>query len=154
MNDGVSIGAARSEEAGELTRIALAAKRHWGYPESWLEKWAAGLTMTPEYLATHTTRVARAGDRALGFCTVIWRDGEAWLEHLWVDPAAMGIGIGRRLFAAAEESARRAGAQCLRIESDPHAEGFYRRQGAMVYGHESADLDGIERRLPLLVKVL
>ena len=33
--------------------LALAGKRHWGYPEPWLEAWGGPLTITPEYLAAH-----------------------------------------------------------------------------------------------------
>ena len=30
-----------------LTQIALAAKRHWGYPERWIEIWSSQLTFSP-----------------------------------------------------------------------------------------------------------
>jgi len=35
-------------EAGLLTEIAHAAKRHWGYPENWIRRWKSDLTITPE----------------------------------------------------------------------------------------------------------
>ena len=31
------------------TRIAFAAKRHWGYPERWIKYWSDGLTIAPEF---------------------------------------------------------------------------------------------------------
>jgi GNAT superfamily N-acetyltransferase len=40
--------------------------------------------------------------------------GEAWLEGLWVRPAARGAGVGRRLVAEAEALARRHGATLVR----------------------------------------
>ena len=44
----MNIRAATSEEAAELTRIAHEAKSYWGYPEHWLQRWDADLTITPE----------------------------------------------------------------------------------------------------------
>jgi len=38
-----SIRPAALADAGALTVIAQAAKRHWGYPEPWLAAWAAAL---------------------------------------------------------------------------------------------------------------
>ena len=35
---------AMPDEAEALTEIAHAAKRHWGYPENWIERWKANLT--------------------------------------------------------------------------------------------------------------
>jgi hypothetical protein len=73
---------AKPDDAAVLTDIAFAAKRHWGYPKSWVESW----------------------------------------------------GIGE-----------------LEIESDPNAEGFYRRMGARRVGASSKELDGQRRELPILV---
>ncbi|MCL4530843.1 MAG: hypothetical protein M1485_06230 [Chloroflexi bacterium] len=35
----IEIRRALPEEADALTEIAIAAKRHWGYPERWIEIW-------------------------------------------------------------------------------------------------------------------
>ncbi len=141
-------------DAGELTAIAHAAKRHWGYPESWIHSWESSLTLTPEFVGAHPTHVARSGGRIVGFCSVVVRGREARLEHLWVLPPEMKKGTGRALFELAEGLARKAGAACLRIESDPNAEEFYVRMGAARYGRVPATMDGNERFLPLLEKSL
>ena len=49
----VAIRAARPDDAEALTRLAHAAKRHWRYPEEWIALWRPGLTVTPEFIATH-----------------------------------------------------------------------------------------------------
>jgi|SRR5262245_16873441 len=49
---------AKPDEAEALTEIAFAAKRHWGYPEKWIESWRETLTVTPEFIASHETYVA------------------------------------------------------------------------------------------------
>jgi len=141
-------------DAAELTAIARAAKSQWGYPESWLRRWEEALTITSEYIRAHATYVAVSDGRAVGFCSVITRGNEAFLDHLWVMPAETGKGMGRALFERAEGAARAAGAACLRVESDPHAEGFYVRMGATRYGRVPSAMDENERFLPLLEKSL
>lgn len=150
----MKILSARGEDGGTLTDIAHVAKRHWGYPEGWIRAWAAALTVTPEYIGAHPMFVAVANEEIVGFCALILEPDGAQLDHLWVLPKAMGSGVGRALFVQAETAARAAGATCLRIVGDPHAEGFYRHMGASVYGREPAPMDGQERFLPLLRKEL
>ena len=49
---------AGAEDAGALTEIAFAAKRHWDYPESWIRRWEEMLTIKPEYVVENQTFVA------------------------------------------------------------------------------------------------
>lgn len=150
----MKIRRAQPEDAAALTQIALAAKRHWGYPESWITHWTEALTITPDYIGAHPTFVARTDDEIVGFYALKIQSAVAFLDHLWVLPTTMGQGVGRALFAHAEETARAAGVTCLKIVGDPHAEGFYVRVGAKVYGRELAIMEGHVRYLPLLEKSL
>src|ERR1700677_3269822 len=111
---------ARPEYATELSSIARAAKGHWGYPESWLNRWSDVLTITPGYISSNPTICAIADGHIVGFCALILRHDEAQLDHLWVLPSAFGIGAGRALFEFAENVARTSHASILRVESDPH----------------------------------
>lgn len=142
------------EDAAVLTGVAFAAKRHWGYPESWIHRWTDMLTVTPDYLETNPAFGASVDGTIAGFYALQFHATEAQLDHLWVLPPAMRRGLGRALFEHAEKTAREAGATTLKIEGDPHAEGFYHRMGAVVYGQRAAPMDGQERFLPLLKKVL
>jgi GNAT superfamily N-acetyltransferase len=150
----VKTARALPEDAGELTAIAHAAKRHWGYPESWISRWEGVLTVTPEYIRANPVQVAFSDGRIVGFCSVLLRGREAHLDHLWVLPSEMKKGIGRSLFDLAEGLAREAGADRLRVESDPNTEEFYVRMGATRYGRVPAAMDDDERFLPLLEKSL
>ena len=49
---------ARAADAEQLTRIALAAKRYWGYPEAWIESWRSLLTITPGFIKANETWIA------------------------------------------------------------------------------------------------
>ena len=145
---------ARPEDAAELSSLAHQAKGSWGYPDSWLCRWSDRLTVTPGYVGSTPTYAAVRDGRMTGFVALILRDKEAYVDHLWVLPSEMGRGTGRLLFEFAENLARAAGAVRLKVESDPHAEGFYAHMGAIRYGQVPAAMDGIERFLPLLEKTL
>lgn len=142
---------ARPEWAGRLTEIAHAAKAYWGYPPQWLALWRQDLTITPAAIRNLQVFVALAGDDILGFYALAKAARpKASLEHLWVVPEAIGQGLGRALFEHAVRQATAAGATLLVVESDPNAEGFYRRMGARTIGERCYELDGQPRSLPIL----
>jgi GNAT superfamily N-acetyltransferase len=137
-------------EAAALTALALRAKASWGYPPEWIAEWRDALTVSPEYIARHRVVKAVEGTRMLGFYALI-RQPDGWLlDHLWVEPGAMRSGIGRRLVQHALAAAQRHGGGPVLIESDPNAEGFYLRMGAVRIGAVPVSPAGRGRVLPLL----
>jgi len=94
---------AKPEDAAKLTEITFAAKRHWGYPERWMENWRHALTIHPEFIASHETQTACVEGELIGFYSLVCELGRMRLEHLWVLPEAMRRGIGRALFFHAVE---------------------------------------------------
>lgn len=146
----MNIRQATSQEAPELTRIAHEAKRHWGYPEHWLQRWDADLTITPEFIAANHVYVAEDGDRLSGFYALTIQDRKAELEHMWVAPEAIGTGVGKELFLAAMQKAAELRVKSVEISSDPNAEGFYKKMGAYRVGESTSELDGEPRILPRL----
>ena len=152
MSRSVLLRRALPEEADRLSEIAMAAKAHWGYPESWLELWRPELTFAAATIESDCVWVAEEKGRLLGVSAVRGRAPELELSHLWVHPSAMGRGLGRRLLEAAVDAARRAGGRRLRIVSDPHAEPFYEAMGAYRTGSVPSQPAG--RTLPLMELVL
>ena len=142
---------AKREDAAVLTEIAFAAKRHWKYPESWIENWHELLTIKPEFIASHETYAALVGGRTVGFYALAGTDDKLNLLHLWVLPNEMGRGIGRALFIHAVARTRALGFENLEIESDPNAEGFYKLMGAHRIGASIKEVEGQRRELPILV---
>ncbi|HEX7518237.1 MAG TPA: GNAT family N-acetyltransferase [Chthoniobacterales bacterium] len=141
---------AKPHDADVLTEIAYAAKRHWGYPERWIESWRDTLTIRAEFIAANVTYCAMEDARTVGFYLLTNGSGGLHLDHLWITPRAMGRGIGRALFEHALEQARRLGHRTLKIESDPNAEGFYARMGARRVGVTVTNIEDQRRELPLL----
>src|SRR5215212_8551721 len=138
----IHILAAKPEQAEALTQVALAAKRHWGYPERWMEIWKPQLTFSPEYFEQNENWVAEINDTPVAFCTVLERDGSAWMENLWVTPDVLGKGIGKRLFLHAVEVSCQRGYKRLQLEADPHGVGFYEKMGMRQIGERHSEVEG------------
>jgi len=143
-----TIRRARPSDARRLTRIAHAAKRHWGYPERWIRAWREDLTVTPEGIANRPVYCAVRNRTVVGFYGLSAAGEPPEIEHLWVDPPHIATGVGRRLFTHLVRRLRSMRATRLRIASDPNAAGFYRRMGARRVGRVPSTPQG--RYLPLL----
>lgn len=127
----------------------MRSKAHWGYDAAFIEACRDELTLTTHDLGAFDMQVAADGAALLGVAAVGVTGAGADLELLFIDPPAMGRGIGRALFVWACDKARTRGARRLRIEADPGARPVYERMGATVTGHApSGSVPG--RRLPVL----
>lgn len=143
----IRVRLARPDEAEELTAIAHAAKRHWGYPETWINLWRKDLTVLPAYIQENTVYVAKAGASKGGFVGIEEEAGEAQMGHLWVHPSQMGQQIGKLLVECALSYCKASGITSLVAASDPNAADFYRRLGATDCG--TVDSVPAPRKLPL-----
>ena len=144
----IEIRRAHPEEADTLTEIAHAAKRHWNYPESWIQQWQADLTITREFITSHEVFAATINGEIVGCCALVMTNSLAEIEHMWIRPEQMGSGVGRALFEHARARAVERGANVLELSADPYAEGFYARMGAKRIGEIPANMDGQARVLP------
>lgn len=80
-------------------------------------------------------RVAIDGGRSLGFTVVLPTTSTVYeLDGLFVEPAVMGRGIGRRLVADAVAIARSAGVTRIEVTANPNALGFYEKVGFVAEG--------------------
>ena len=150
MKRELTLQRAKSEHAEALTRIAIASKRHWGYPERWIEIWTPQLTISPEYILANETWLAAINEEPAAFYALKAEDDVWWLDHLWVLPEAMGQGLGAFLFRHALMRCRLWHVSMLRIESDPNAVGFYEKMGAHKVGVQRGAVDDQLRVLPLM----
>ena len=145
---------ARPDDAETLTQIAHAAKRHWGYPETWIAAWRDILTMRPEFIAANVAYIAVENARPVGFYVLTKEPDGLHLDHLWILPSSMGRGIGRALFEHAAAEVKRLGFRSMKIEADPNAEAFYERMGAVRVGTSTSEICGERRELPRLELLL
>ena len=146
----ISIRRVIPKEAEVLSHIAQSAKAHWGYPKRWLEIWTPFLTFSPEYFAEHEGWTAVLDNKPIGFYTLHERNGNAWVEDLWVLPEYIGQGVGRKLFLDVVSRARQMGYKTLQLEADPNAVGFYQKMGMHIIGERHSEVDGEPRVLPIM----
>lgn len=147
----VAIRPARPGEAQALSALCRRSKAHWGYDDAFLLQSEASLTISDELIATGLVLVAEhPGERVVGLATLEpMASGAFDLLHMFVEPDAIGGGVGQALFEAIAELARACGANRLSILSDPFAATFYERMGARRIGDAPSDaIPG--RLLPLL----
>lgn len=94
--------------------------------------------------------VAADGEALLGYYAIAPLDAaRVELEALFVEPEAIGTGIGRMLFIDAGRRAQADGATKMIIQADPYARRFYEDGGARLLG-ERASESIAGRMLPVL----
>ncbi|HEY3551445.1 MAG TPA: GNAT family N-acetyltransferase [Gaiellaceae bacterium] len=125
-----------------LRAVAEASKAHWGYDAERVGNWAETLDLSREIWIAEV-----AGEIVAWSALLPPSEGICELDDLWVEPRAIGTGIGTVLFRQAEAHARHLGARALRWEADPNAVGFYERMGAAVVGTATSSWS---RSLPVM----
>ena len=146
---GTRIRPATAGEARLLSDLALRSKAHWGYNADFLEACRAELTISEDYIRGAPVFVLEEDGRVVGFYGLRGQGRELELLYLFVEPAAIGGGLGKRLWEHAVETAARLGFQKITIESDPYAEAFYLAMGARRVGEVSSSVQA-GRTLPHL----
>src|SRR5882724_5550647 len=153
-SENIRVRSAVPTDAHALTQLVFRAKAFWGYPKEWMEEWRQELTVTSDYVAKHRVVLAEADQRLVAFYGLELKTDIANLGHLWVEPARIGSGLGRKLLALACEDARNNGCKVIELVADPNAEGFYLRQGAIRIGEIRGNVLGNPRVLPKMQLVL
>ncbi|MBM9616859.1 GNAT family N-acetyltransferase [Desulfobulbus rhabdoformis] len=136
------IRAAEISDAESLTRLSFESKGHWGYPASFFEAWSKELTITHEYINQNDVVVSEVDGTLVGYYSIVELKDNLdfsgiiikkgfWLEHMFVEPQAIGKGIGRQLFNHLRQKCLKRGIVELGILSDPHAKGFYEKMGCI-----------------------
>ena len=132
--DELRIRAAEPDEAGALTELTRRSKAYWGYPQAMMDGWADMLSVSSAAIRDGRFVVAERDGVVVGYYQLTGRPPNGDLADLFLEPEAIGTGLGRVLWEHAVASARRAGFQTLTLESDPHAEAFYLHMGAEYVG--------------------
>lgn len=126
----VWLRAAEPHEAADITALALRSKAYWGYDREFLDAVRELLVVTPEQVRDDGVVVADRNGSLLGYYRLDGEPPEGELADLFVEPDAIGTGLGRRLWVHALTAARERGFHSLKLEADPHAEPFYLHMGA------------------------
>ena len=145
----VGLRPATSDDLQSLSELALRSKGHWGYDEEFLAACKSELTLTHDRLASELIVVADIDGDRMGYFALAVRPPGSDLVDLFVEPDAIGTGIGRLLWDTMLKRAVASGAAWVEIEADPNATDWYLRRGAKHVGSvPSGSMPG--RVLPIL----
>ncbi len=143
----------RLEEYAAADELCMRSKAVWGYDDAFMKRCAPVLRVRTELANLGLSCVALRDGALVGVAQVECEATESELDLLFVDPHAMGAGIGRALFDWACTTAAARGATTMTIMSDPGALAFYQAMGAQLVGEAPSDaIPG--RALPVLTMAL
>lgn len=125
---------ARPQEAEFLSNLAYASKASWGYSVEFMAACREDLTLSGAVIGEGLTTVCEQDGRVVGFFRLANTAEGPFLTDLFVAPTSRGGGVGQALWQHATGQARSLGWPFLLLDSDPHAEGFYRRMGGRKVG--------------------
>ncbi len=150
MTERCSIRRVRNDECALLSGLAFRSKASWGYSEQFMEDCRDELTIGEADIQNHPFFVLECDGAVVGFCALrSGGAGEGLLADMFVEPACLRAGHGRRLVEHARNAARARGWQSLLVEADPNARAFYLSCGGVQIGTvASGSIPG--RRLPLI----
>lgn len=139
-------------ECDLLWQIALCSKQHWGYDDSFIEACREELKVSPQKMHSPEFhyQLGEVAGKVFGFyCLESLTDCEMEVEALFISPDFIGKGLGAKLWMHLLENAKSKGTQKLCIASEPFAEAFYLKMGAIRVGEiASGSIPG--RTLPLM----
>ncbi|MEM8672481.1 MAG: GNAT family N-acetyltransferase [Cyanobacteria bacterium P01_G01_bin.67] len=140
---------ARLTESELLSSLALRSKAYWGYSQEFIFACRQELTYSQEDIQNNHFYVSEIDNKVIGFFVLkILSDQEIELEALFIDPAYINQGYGRKLIDKAKLIARELGKKGMLIQGDPNAKNFYLKVGGQLIGErKSASISG--RYLPL-----
>jgi N-acetylglutamate synthase-like GNAT family acetyltransferase len=132
----------------ELLRDTLiSSKGYWGYSQEQLEQWRSNLRFEDEYVARNTVKLILDESDVIGFFAIVKGDIDE-LDHLWLLPKAIGKGFGNLVFEKILSECKILDITEFYIISDPDAEGFYLKKGALKVGEVYSEPQ--KRMLPKL----
>lgn len=124
----ISFKTAARSDADTLSKISIAAKRYWDYPEAWIAAWLPDLLISEAYIRENQVMKVELNREMIGFCAIERERGYYEIGHLWVLPQYIGHGIGKQLLEKSIAKFVPRGAK-LKVVADPNAEAFYEKQG-------------------------
>ena len=136
-------------EADWLSKLAFRSKAHWDYSDQFMQACLGELTIDEPYIENNPVFIVEAGGSVIGFYALEKVSAaEAELGYMFIEPAFIGQGYGRKLMDHARQQACKSGYTKIIVQADPNAEQFYRAAGGILVGmRESASIPG--RQLPL-----
>jgi N-acetylglutamate synthase-like GNAT family acetyltransferase len=131
----ITIRRARAGEEVDLTALVMrSVQQTWDYPDEFMNWNPEDITIEPEHISAMITNVLEVDGRVVGVYVLRGEAPSMELSRMMIEPEKTRLGFGRLLWEHAVETARQLGVRELTIDSDPNAEMFYQRMGAVSIG--------------------
>lgn len=83
-----SIKKAEISDIHEHNTISIESKKHWNYPQEWIEKWWDELTLREkDFLDQSIYKLEDRNGKIIGFCSMKEHKNEYEIMHLWIKPS-------------------------------------------------------------------
>ena len=142
------------EDLDLLNELLYRSKQYWGYDEKFMATFMEHFSVKTNEIPHTVILESKKNSEVLGFHCLLYReDYGPFLENLFVDPAAIGSGLGRMLWKDVCAKAKKEGWASFTLCSDPYAEAFYHHMGAETTGSFNSPC-GSNRNVPTMTYTL
>ncbi len=138
--------------AHTLTNITIKSKAYWGYPQELIDSWIDVLTISSEYIQKNDVWSLVKDEIVIGYYSLLHREEHIELDNLFLLPDYIGKGYGQHLLEHAFARIQNLGFKKVILYSDPHAFGFYEKNGFKKIGEHPTSIP--ERTLPIMSRYL
>lgn len=133
---------AQPEDAALLTATAYTSKKFWGYSDELMELWKEDLSISSEYIVNHKVVKVFEQETFAGFFAIKIEDGNAELDHLWLDPIHIKRNFGRQIFEYLIRYLVSIEIHEMKLIAEPNAKGFYDKMGGKIIGEFQSKISG------------
>lgn len=123
---------ATKDDAEILSGVAKRSKRHWGYSKEAMEIWNQSLTITEDFLNTHTVIKAMLEDEVVGFFALEEIKPVTRVAQYWIDTPYMRKGYGSEMFKYVKKFLMDNDVIAITLLLDPNGLNFFKNRGAKV----------------------
>ncbi len=130
----VTLEPAKAADLEACIRLIARSKAVWPWPPGYLDAALPLLRIDQAYLASNLALTILEDGRLAGFAAFILEPPQALLDHFWIEPDRIGLGIGRRALQQMIPPVSARGIRTLLVYPDPPAEPFYQKLGFVAVG--------------------
>lgn len=120
------------DDVEELSAVAIRSKRHWGYSKEAMELWNQNLTITEDFIQTHTVIKATLEDEIVGFFALEEIKPTTRIAQYWIDTPYMRKGYGSVMYDYLRNYLKSKNVEKVTLVMDPNGLAFFERKGAKI----------------------
>ncbi len=125
-------------ELDKLNQFLRDSKGVWGYSDSFLDDFIKKFGLTENHLQTNEVMMFEENSQLKAIFSFSYKSDEAKLDDFFVAPALIRQGLGKLMWQAVLEYACAKNWPSFILISDPNAQGFYEKMGAVkIADHET-----------------